>query len=447
MRQGKTACRNIPAFLDDPRSTGLPLTLNQAYSLLRMTDKTDDKTLARRRIMVLSGSVMMLMVSAGGMYLIVVALKDVSLEFGWPRAVPSFAFSLQFIGSGIGGVIMGRLLDRHGYIVPAIAGTICVSMGAILASRIDSAWQLYAIYLFLFGLSGQGSLAAPALANVARWYDKRRGLAVGIASSGQALAGIVWPPIMGAVMLAIGWRDMFFWFGVFAFCVMVPLCFAVRFRPPPYRPPPASAPGGADERAVPKRQPLSASAIQSILCCGMIGCCTAMALPLGHLVALVTDLGHSLSDAVEVLSIMLLAAFISRAAVLGPLSDWLGGLRALFIFSVVQASMLAMFTVVSDLWALYAVAVAMGLGYGGLFPVYAVAVRDHLPVAEAGRRTGIIFMFGAVAMGFGGWMGGYLFDLTGSYTIPFLIGVAFNIANLAIIGALILRIGPRARQA
>ena len=89
----------------------------------------------------------------------------------------------------------------------------------------------------------------------------------------------------------------------------------------------------------------------------------------------------------------------------------------------------------------------MGLGYGGLFPVYAVAVRDHLPVAEAGRRTGIIFMFGAVAMGFGGWMGGYLFDLTGSYTIPFLIGVAFNIANLAIIGALILRIGPRARQA
>jgi MFS family permease len=411
-----------------------------------MTDDLDEQVLARRRVMVLAGTVTILLVSAGGMYLIVVALKDVAQEFGWPRAVPSFAFSLQFIGSGIGGVIMGHVLDRFGYIVPAVVGTICVSAGAILASHIDSAWQLYMIYLFFFGLSGQGSLAAPALANVARWYDKKRGLAVGIASSGQALAGIIWPPVMGAVLLAIGWRDMFFWYGVFAFCAMVPLCFAVRFKPPPYQPP---KPAGASDAGAsgPKRAPLSTAAIQSTLCCGMIGCCTAMALPLGHLVALVTDIGHSLSDAVEVLSIMLLAAFISRAAVLGPLSDRLGGLRAMMIFSFIQASMLAMFTMVTELWALYTVAVAMGLGYGGLFPVYAVAVRDHLPITEAGKRTGVIFMFGAVAMGFGGWLGGYLFDLTGSYTIPFLIGVAFNIGNLAIIGALILRIGPRPRPA
>jgi MFS family permease len=411
-----------------------------------MTDDLDERVLARRRVIVLAGTVTILLVSAGGMYLIVVALKDVAQEFGWPRAVPSFAFSLQFIGSGIGGVIMGQVLDRYGYIVPAVVGTICVSTGAILASHIDSAWQLYMIYLFFFGLSGQGSLAAPALANVARWYDKKRGLAVGIASSGQALAGIVWPPVMGAVLLAIGWRDMFFWYGVFAFCAMVPLCFAVRFKPPPYKPS-AVAEVGAVGTSDPKRAPLSTAAIQSILCCGMIGCCTAMALPLGHLVALVTDIGHPLSDAVEVLSIMLLAAFMSRAAILGPLSDRLGGLRAMMIFSLVQALMLAMFTMVTELWALYAVAVAMGLGYGGLFPVYAVAVRDHLPVTEAGKRTGVIFMFGAVAMGFGGWMGGYLFDLTGSYTIPFLIGVAFNIGNLVIIGALILRIGPRPRAA
>lgn len=408
----------------------------------------DPRTLARRRIYVLAGSVTMMLVSAGGMYLIVVSLKEVAQEFGWPRAVPSLAFSLQFIGSGIGGIIMGQLLDRYGYIVPALVGTVCVSTGALLGSQIDSAWQLYLIYLFLFGLSGQGSLAAPALANIARWYEKRRGLAVGIASSGQALAGIVWPPIMGAVLLAIGWRDMFFWFGIFAFCVMAPLCLAVRFRPPPYRPPPVPPPDtSASVQKKPRRAPLSTGAIQSTMCCAMIGCCTAMALPLGHLVAFATDLGHPLSDAVEVLSIMLLAAFISRAAVLGPLSDWLGGLGALLLFSIVQAAMLGVFTLVQELWALYIVAIGMGLGYGGLFPVYAVAVREHLPVVEAGKRTGIIFMFGAVAMGFGGWMGGYLFDLTGSYTLPFLIGVGFNIVNLIIIVALILRIGPRRKQA
>ncbi len=95
---------------------------------------------------------------------------------------------------------------------------------------------------------------------------------------------------------------------------------------------------------------------------------------------------------------------------------------------------------VQELWAFYAVAALFGLGYGGLFPVYALVVRDHLPIAEAGRRTGIIFMFGAVAMGIGSWMGGYLFDLTGSYTLPFLIGVGCNVINLAIVAALIARL-------
>lgn len=125
----------------------------------------------------------MLLVSGGGMYLIVVSLKEVAMEFGWPRAVPSFAFSLQFIGSGFGGIVMGYALDRHGFIVPALVGSVMVGMGGILGSYIDSAWQLYLIYGLMFGLSGQGSLAAPGLANIARWYDRRRGMAVGMVSS------------------------------------------------------------------------------------------------------------------------------------------------------------------------------------------------------------------------------------------------------------------------
>ena len=71
-----------------------------------------------------------------------------------------------------------------------------------------------------------------------------------------------------------------------------------------------------------------------------------------------------------------------------------------------------------------------------------MATREHLPISEVGRRTGTIFLFGAVAMGFGSWMGGYLFDMTGSYTLPFLIGVAINATNLVIVVLLILRIQP-----
>ena len=168
-------------------------------------DQHSDTPTERQRLIILIGSVTMLLVSAGGMFLVVVALKDMAMEFGWPRAIPSFAFSLQFIGSGFGGIIMGYLLDRVGFGGPALIGTLMIGFGSMLVSEISAAWQLYVIYAIMFGLAGQGSLAAPALANIARWYDERRGMAVGIASSGQALAGIVWPPIFGYVLLTVGW--------------------------------------------------------------------------------------------------------------------------------------------------------------------------------------------------------------------------------------------------
>ena len=401
---------------------------------------------ARRRTFILIGSVAMLFISGGGMFMIVVALKEIAMEFGWPRAVPSFAFSMQFIGSGIGGIVMGYALDRYGFGFPALVGAIMVGIGGILVSQIDSAWQLYTIYGFMFGLSGQGSLAAPAMANIARWYEDRRGMAIGITASGQSLAGIIWPPIFGYVMGAFGWREMYFMFGIFALCTMLPLWFVVRHKPPDVPPKTAGQPATAKCLAAGDKggvaQHLSSGEIQSSLCCAIVGCCIAMSLPLGHIVALVTDLGHPVMNAVEVLSVTLIAAFVSRAYFLGFLSDRFGGLRTMAMFSIIQAATLAALTMVQELWALYAVAALFGFGYGGLFPIYAIAVRDHLPITETGRRTGIIFMFGAVAMGFGSWMGGYLFDLTGSYTLPFLIGVGFNLLNLTIVAVLISRLGP-----
>ena len=398
----------------------------------------------RRRLFVLIGSVTLLTVSSGSMYLIVVALKDVAMEFGWPRAVPSTAASLLFIGSGLGGIVMGWALDRYGFGVPAVVGSVMAGLGGVLGGFIDAAWQLYVIYGLMFGLSGQGSLAAPALANIARWYDKRRGMAVGMVASGQALAGIVWPIVFGLVMTAYGWRDMFIMFGVFAICVMLPVCLLVYHKPPVYgvldAPAGSNQNGAASQSDLPASVPLSPFAIHCLLCAAICGCCVAMALPLGHLVSLVTDLGHPIENAVEVLSAMLMAAFVSRAVILGLISDQIGGLRALILFSLIQTVTVAMFPVTHELWALYVLATLCGLGYGGIFPLYAVAIRDHLPIGEIGRRTGIIFMFGAISMGFGSWMGGALFDLTGSYTLPFLLGAAFNLANLVILAWLIFRL-------
>lgn len=390
------------------------------------------------------------------MYLVVVALKPIAAEFGWPRAVPSFAFSLQFIGSGFGGLLMGYLLDRFSFALPALVGGIMVGTGALFVSSIaptstisgviEPKYQLYLAYGIMFGLAGQGCLVAPGMANIARFFVRRRGLAVGIVASGQSLAGIIWPPIFGLVMAENGWRTMFFSYGIFALCTLIPLAWLVRHRPDGLTPPAAGqalAPGRASQPRL--LAPPAPATMQWLLCAAITGCCVAMALPLAHTVALVTDLNYSIARATQALALILVAAFLSRIIMVGLLADRIGGLTTLFIFSAIQAATLGFMVTVTSLWSIYVMAILFGIGYGGIFPVYTVIVREHIPMRQAGRRTGMIFLFGASAMGLGSWMGGYLYDLTGSYTTPFLIGVGFNIFNLAVIASLIVRTGGLGR--
>jgi len=400
--------------------------------------------LLKFRFFVLGASLTLIFVGSGSLFLIAVTLKDLSSEFGWPREVPSLAFSLQFIGGGMGGIMMGYLLDRVGAVVLPLIAACAIATGAILTTFVQEQWQLYAIYLVLFGFLGQGSLYAPLMANISKWYDRRRGMVVGIVASGQSLAGIVWPPIFGVAITEIGWRNGFVGFGVIAACIMLPMCFFFARKPPALETlQAAEALDGLDSKGNVRRgarksdTSLSMLQLQMVLCAAIIGCCISMSLPLAHMVAHASDKGLPLTDAVTVLSVTLMAAFVSRVLLVGFLSDRFGGLWALFCFSALQAVSVGLLTASDSVALLYIVGISFGLGYGGIFPVYAVIVREYMPPQEAGRRTGIVFLFGALAMGFGSWMGGALFDATGSYTTPFLLGVAANCVNLVIVGMLL----------
>ncbi|MFT5486513.1 MAG: MFS family permease [Paracoccaceae bacterium] len=400
--------------------------------------------LLKFRFYVLAASLTLIFVGSGSLFLIAVTLKDLSSEFGWPREVPSLAFSLQFIGGGLGGILMGYLLDRVGAVVLPLIAACAIATGSVLTTFVDEQWQLFAIYFILFGFLGQGSLYAPLMANISRWYDRRRGMVVGIVASGQSLSGIVWPPIFGVAITEIGWRNGFIGFGIIAACIMLPLCMIFARKPPALDTLHAAealddtdSKGRARRGARKSETSLSIFQLQMVLCAAIVGCCISMSLPLAHLVAHATDKGLPLTDAVTVLSVTLMAAFVSRVLLVGFLSDRFGGLWALFCFSALQAAMVGLLTASDSIAVLYIVGIGFGFGYGGIFPVYAVIVREYMPPQEAGRRTGIVFLFGALSMGFGSWMGGALFDSTGSYTTPFLLGVAANCVNLVIVGMLL----------
>ena len=387
---------------------------------------------------VAAASMLMMAVGAGATYLVIVALKPIAAEFGWPRAVPSLCYSLALLGAGFGGLFWGSISDRIGMVGPALLGGCGVAFGAWLTSVAGDVVTLYVAHGLFIGLLGNGVFVAPLLANITRWFDRHLGMAVAVVATGQSMAGAVWPPVLRYLTDGYGWREACFAYAVIALVLLLPLSLTLRAPP---RAAVASV-GLRREGGGGRVLGWPAGVVVAMLCLAIVGCCVAMAMPMVHLIAYATDLGHPSSRAAEMLAVLLAGAVISRL-VFGAVADRIGGLWTLLIGSSGQIVMLIGFTLVESLLGLYAVAALFGLVYGGIVPCYAIIVRELFPVRQVGSRIGIVFLFGTVGMALGGWLGGQIFDLTGSYHTAFLIGMAFNLGNLALVGMLLVRQGWR----
>ena len=391
------------------------------------------------RYVALFVSTYLILAANGALLLLVVALKPIATEFDWPRSVPSFAYSLQFIGTGVGGIIMGYWSDRRGAAPVVFLGAAMMGSGAMLCGAITEPWHLYAIYGIMLGLLGQATMFGPLMVNIMQWFEDRRGFAVGVVVAGQSLAGAIWPPIFRHFNESAGWRETFFWFGLFAFVTAVPLTFLLRRRHIGQHPPSRVLTQPTTGRPPRPDLGLPYWLVQGILCTAIVGCCVAMSMPLAHLVAHASDLGHATARAAEMLSVALAVTLVVRLVAGTLLLDRFGGLVALLVFSGTQAVALTLYTIVDGLVALYLVSALFGLGYGGIGMCYPILVREYLPAKQAGWRLGLVNLFGALGMALGGWGAGVVFDLNAAYAPAFAAGVGFNLVNIVIIAALLLR--------
>ena len=139
------------------------------------------------------------------------------------------------------------------------------------------------------------------------------------------------------------------------------------------------------------------------------------------------------------LSIMLASAFLARQA-WGALADRIGGLRTVMAGSACQAVVITAFSFTQDEAGLFAISAAFGLGFAGIIPAYSVAIRDIFPPSEASWRMPLTLFTAMSGMAFGSWFAGLLYDHFGFYAPAFFTGIAFNIANLLIIGFLVFRL-------
>jgi MFS family permease len=376
----------------------------------------------------LIASLLLVTVSGAVMYAVIVVLKPASLEFGVGRGLASIPYMMFMGAAGVGGVMMGRVADRFGVIIPLLVASFGLPAGMIGASYATEFWQFCAALGVLSGLFGYSAMFAPIAADISLWFTRRRGIAVALVVTGGYLAGVIWPPVVQSLLDARGWRETFFIIGIFMVCAMLPLS-ALVYRKPAV----LSAAARARARAAnPRPLGMRRSTLQCYICVAGIGCCVAMAMPQVHIVAYATDLGFAAQRGAEMLSLMLGFGIVSRL-VSGWISDRVGGLRTLLLGSIFQAVVLVAFLGADGLTMLYLVSALFGLSQGGIVPSYTIIIRTFYPADEAGWRIGLAMLFTFAGMALGGWMAGALFDLTGSYTASFINAIAFNILNLAIV--------------
>lgn len=381
--------------------------------------------------------------SAGSWWVAAVALVMSSVSFGAIIAVPvllkplathwavgagsiSLVHTSGMVGAALGGVVLGRLLDRYGFFPIGVAAAVATGFGLIIAARAESLMVQHIAFGLLVGAIGQGGLFSALSAAVAEWFDRSRGLAIAIVASGQSVGGLLLPPLLRWSATVHGWRPTLFVFGVAALLVLG-AC-SVVFR----RTPPRQCAARALEVAL--RAPLSRPVFLAVgLCMSLFNYAAFVAV--GHLTALGEERGFSPESAAALVSALLGTALVSRLLV-GSLARRWGTYRALLAMAGFHVGGVAFLSIAEGYGAMVLSAMLVGLGFGGYLPAFGILVRERCDPAQAGRRMGEIYFFGFSAGGVGSVTAGVLRDVTGGYAVPFCMGALSASMGLALLFSL-----------
>jgi MFS family permease len=382
-----------------------------------------------------SAALAIMTIAYGAPLVVVVAMKQIAAELHTARSGPAAAGSLSYIGAAFGGIVAGWLAGRLGIRRIVIFGVTMVALGLLLSAS-GGLFELYAGHGVLMGLFGTSCMFSPLLTYVSLWFERRRGSAVALISSGQSVAGALWPPLLQLSIDHLGWRHTMMLFAGIILIAGVALTM-VFLHPVPIAPARAVS-GAAGQRRRDTTLGLPPNLLMILLMLAVYSCCVPMAMPMQHVVAYCGDLGFASQYGAAMLSVLLGVAFLARQF-WGWLTDRIGGFQTLLWSSLVQATALSGFLLTQDQVALFVVSAFFGLGLSGLLPAYVIVIRDCYSAQESNWRVPTVMFAGLLGMASGGWGAGLLYDHFGSYLQAFSTGMAFNLLNLVVLLFLISR--------
>ena len=389
---------------------------------------------------VIAAAFSVLFLSYGLQFSYGVFVTGMASELGWSRADTALPYCLYVFGYSVMSAVTGRATDRYGPRAVITTGAVLLGAGWGLSALVTARWQIN-LTLGVLAALGMSVAWVPCNATVARWFTRRRGFAVALASSGTSFGNFLVPALAAMAVAAAGWRVTL---GSLALLSAVLMLVAARYMvrdPETLRlwpdgdatPPSAAALAyGSTVREVIWTEPfLMLIAIYLLTW-------LAVFVPFVHAAAYAEDLGLNKVAAASVISAIGIGGVCGRL-ISGLASDRLGHLPTLVAIFALQGAAFLAFAAADGLYLLWAAAVLFGCGYGGGVTVLAPLCADLFGRAHVASVVGAIFAIAASPAAVGPWVAGWIYDSTGSYAAAFEWSAALNVVAMLLAVVLIQR--------
>ena len=353
--------------------------------------------------------------------------------FGWKRGDISFAYSLAFLLGLPATIAMGWLGDKFGARPLMLFASLLISVGTILLGTITELWQFYLFYALFVGSMGHAAFTVLLPVILTRWFKRHMGLAIGIYWGALGAGPVLFAPLFSWLIQTRGWEQAFMYIGVGLGAVLFTFSLLIHSRP---RDKGLTAVGEDDgvQPGSPAVAPLPAVKLREILRLRpvwyLMGIhhlgCAGHAVILAHGVSMAHIAGVPMIEAAGVLSVIAGFSAFSRFA-FSILTDRFGGRACLTIAMVGQSTSILILLIATETWHFYAFGVIFGICYGGEMVGFPIINRK---LFGANAPLGSIYSFQMVGastgMALGGWLGGVLFDATGTYTSAIIVAAVIG---------------------
>lgn len=359
--------------------------------------------------------------------------QSIASEFSLTRGAMSGVFSLYVAFGCLFSVLAGWALDRYGPRIVLLLMGVFTGFSLTFTSRVNAPWQLLITYSLFLSI-GTGSTYVVTVSTILRWFDKSRGLAVGITSSGAGLGAVLIAPFATYLVSSFGWRIAYVIMGSIGWVVTIPLSRLLRNVPREIAtfceeakldaikkgliPEPKFKPASIDSTEISLRHAVTGRNFQLLgFIWGSYAFCTYLVLT--HIVIHIIDTGISARQAALVLSMIGGAGIVGRIAV-GIASDRLGRKVTAISCSLLQAGTMVWLIWLHSIGMFYLFAIIYGFANGGFTPPSTALVGSLFGMANIGNIFGILGIGWGIGGALGPAAGGFVFDITNSYAISFL---------------------------